>query len=39
MFVGESNNTVEAVCFLSKFKTEKHIEVELNIGEVDYCGG
>ena len=35
MFLWESGNTVETVCLLSKLKTDKHIDVELDMDELD----
>ena len=34
----ESGNTVETVVLLSKLKTDKHIEVELDMDELGCCG-
>lgn len=31
----ESGNTVETVCLLSKLKSTQHIEVEINLDEMD----
>ena len=35
MFLWESGNTVETVVLLSKLKTDKHIDVELEKDELD----
>lgn len=35
MILWERGNTVETVCLLSKLKANKHIDVELNMDELD----
>ena len=38
MFIPNFENTVETVALLSKLKTDKHIEVELEMDEPGRCG-